>query len=659
MRRPPKGVLGGLAPLLGEGRHRAGTGMVSLRRAWVRWEPFLGDLPRLLNDTRASIPGLRRTVRRFAPHLRKQARLIAGGSAAMVAEIMFRLLEPWPLKLILDRVIQPDPQRAATGLGFLDRMEPGLLLVLSAVAVVLFTGVRALASYLSTLTFALAGNRVLTEVRGDLYRHLQRLSLSFHTRARRGDLLTRVTGDVGRLQEVLITAALPLTVNTVTLFGMLAVMLWVNVQLALIALAAFPVFLLTMLRLTRRIRAAARKQRRVEGELASTASESLGAIKVIQSYSLERRFEESFSSQNRRSLKDGVQAKRLSAGLERKTDLLVAITTGAVLLVGARLVLAGSITPGDLILFIAYLKSAFKPMRDLAKYTGRLAKAAASGERIIELLDTDPGIKDRPGAWDAPALGGEVRFERVSLAYDPEREVLRNLDLHVLPGQTIGVVGRSGAGKSSLVGLLLRLYDPDQGKVMIDGMDIRDLTLGSLRSHIGIVLQDSVLFATTIRENIAYGAEQATDAEIEEAARLANAHDFIARFPEGYDTVVGEQGATLSGGERQRIAIARAAIRRPPIIVLDEPTNGLDGENEGVVIEALRRLSDGKTTFHIAHDLHTVQDADRIIYLKEGEVLESGTHEQLLRQGGRYAAMYAVQSRSRVASEAGAHAGGG
>lgn len=615
------------------------------RRGGPRLDSRAGRQPP--GSLRESVPGLLATMRYLRPYMAGHWMLLLAGSTTLLAEILLRLLEPWPLKFIFDRVIVPGPSQRPTGVAFADRMDPTLLLVLSAAALVAFIGLRALASYLSTVAFALAGNRVLTEVRADLYRHLQGLSLSFHTRARTGDLLTRVTGDVGRLQEVAVTAALPLTVNVTTLLGMVAVMLWMNWQLTLIALSAFPLFFLTMQRLTRRIRTVAQHQRRTEGALASLAAESLGAIEVVQAYSLEKRFEEAFTSQNKRNLKDGVKAKRLAAGLERKTDLLIALATGAALLFGARFVLRGALTPGDLIVFITYLKNAFKPMRDMAKHAGRLAQASASGERILDVLETVPDIQDADRAMKAPAFAGEIRFEHVTLAYSGRPEVLIDLNLRIRPGQTVALVGESGAGKSTIAGLLLRLYDPDQGRVLIDGTDIRELTLDSVRGQIGIVLQDSVLFATTIRENIGYGAPAATDRDVEAAARVANAHNFITALPDGYDTVVGERGVTLSGGERQRIAIARAAIRRAPIIILDEPTRGLDPENEWEVLEALRRLAAARTTLHVAHALHTVQDADLILYLEGGRVAETGTHEQLMGARGRYWSMYSSQGRSR------------
>ncbi|MGH8874311.1 MAG: ABC transporter ATP-binding protein [Acidimicrobiia bacterium] len=601
---------------------------------------------RLAPPARALV-GLARLGRRFRPHFAGQWKLLAAGMAAMVGEVMLRILEPWPLKFIFDRVLQTDPDQAATGVAVADRLDPLLLLLLSAAAVVVLTGLRALSSYLATVSFALAGNRVLTRVRSDVYRHLQRLSLSFHHRAQTGDLITRVTGDVGRLQEVAVTAALPLTVNALTLVGMLAVMLWVNWQLTLVALAALPLFSVTMARLSGRIRTVARKQRQIEGALASVAAESLGAIQVVQAYSLEGTFDEVFDAHNRSSLKDGVKGKRLAAALERKTDLFVALGTGLVLYFGARLVLSGALTPGDLIVFVTYLKNAFKPMRDMAKYTGRLAKAVASGERILELLDTESDVRDRPGARPAPRFAGEIRLEGVDLSYQQGHPVLREVDFRVAPGETVALVGPSGAGKSTIVGLLLRLYDPDRGRVLVDGFDLRDLTLSSLRSQIAIVLQESVLFRATIRENIAYGSPDAGDDDVVRAAVLANAHDFIEALPDGYQTLVGERGVTLSGGERQRIAIARAAIRDARIVLLDEPTTGLDQQNQDEVLQALLRLGEGRTAIHIAHDLTAVEDSDRIIYLDGGAIIQEGTHEELLGRGGHYATIHAFQRRMR------------
>ncbi len=590
---------------------------------------------------------LRAILVRFRPEIRAQRALIVSSGAALVLESLLRLLEPWPLKFVIDQVIVDTPSGGSSGIAAVDRLDSGTLLVACAIAVVAIAGLRAVVAYLSTVGLALAGNRVLTKVRGDLYRHLQRLSLSYHSKARRGDLITRVTGDIGRLQEVTVTAAMPLLANTLTLVGMVGVMAWINWQLALLALAVFPLFALSLGRRVGRIHGVSRETRRLEGAMATSAAESMGAIKVVQTLSLEDTLDRRFSRENSASLKQGVQTKRLSAGLERKVDVLVSIGTALVLWHGARLVQQGAITPGDLVLFLLYLKAAFKPMRDLAKYTGRLASAAAAGERVLEVLDTEPDIRDRPGAITAPPFEGSVRFEDVSLAFDDGEPVLSGVDLEIEPGRQVALVGPSGAGKSTLVSLLSRLYDPDRGRVMIDGRDVRDYTLESLRTQIAVVLQESVLFGVSVRENIAFGAVGVSDEQIESAARIANAHEFIERLPKGYDTVVGERGETLSGGERQRIAIARAAVRRAPIVILDEPATGLDSENERAVSEALRRLAEGRTTLTIAHDLRSVEHADLIVYLDRGCVIEQGTHAELMARRGRYAAVHLLQSAER------------
>ncbi|HXG85628.1 MAG TPA: ABC transporter ATP-binding protein, partial [Pyrinomonadaceae bacterium] len=371
----------------------------------------------------------------------------------------------------------------------------------------------------------------------------------------------------------------------------------------------------------------------------------------VQALSLEETFAGAFSSQNKKSPKEGVKGSRLSASLERAVDVLIAVATALVLWYGAQLVLRGEMTAGDLLVFLAYLKNAFKPVQDFAKYTGRIAKATAAGERIIELFKQTPDVKDLPGAVTAPALRGAVRFESVNFSYESGRLMLKDVDLDVKPGERVAIVGPSGNGKSTLVNLILRLYDPESGRILIDGRDIREYTLDSLRTQIGIVLQDSVLFAASVRDNIAYGAADATPEEIEAAARMANAHDFIEQMPEGYDTILGERGATLSAGQRQRIAIARAAVRRAAILILDEPTTGLDGENERLVMQALDRLATGKTTFLISHALRHALTSDIIIYVENGRIVERGTHTELMQKSGHYAALYKLQENAHTSHD--------
>jgi ATP-binding cassette, subfamily B, bacterial len=600
---------------------------------------------------RESLPGMARVVRRFWPYVRRQRGLLAGSFVMLFAGVGLRLLEPWPLKLVFDHVFDAAARGRPAAFPLLGALDPAALLLVAALAVVALTAARALTDYAYTVGFALASNRALNEVREDLYRHLQRLSLSFHTRAKSGDLIVRVVGDVGMLKDATVTAALPLLANLLALAGMVGVMVWLEWRLAAVVLLTAPLFWLCTVRIGRRIREVARAQRQREGAMASTAAEALGAIKVVQALGLEATFAGTFTREGRHNLTEGVKASRLTARLERTVDVLIAAATALVLWYGARLVLGGALTPGDLLVFLAYLKTAFRPVRDLAKYTGRLAKATAAGERVLDLLDRQPEVRDLPGAVEAPPLRGRVGFEGVTFAYEPGEPVLRGLDFVAEPGRHVAVVGPSGVGKSTLASLLLRLYDPTAGRVLFDGRDVREYTLASLRRQASVVLQDNVLFATSVRENIACAAPGVDGAEVEAAARLANAHDFITALPQGYDTVLGERGVTLSHGQRQRIAIARAVVRRAPLLVLDEPTTGLDEENQRAVAEALGRLAAGRTTFLITHDLQLAARADLILYLEGGAVRERGTHAELLRAGGRYAALYRLQNGAAPAED--------
>ncbi len=609
----------------------------------MRDKPALKKRKRPKN-LQAALPSMQRIVQRFWPQIRKQGWLLTLSAIGLLVEIFARLLEPWPLKYIFDNIILPDASFNTTDVPLIGDASPIVLLTILTLAIVAATALRAAAAYLSLVGMTVAASRILTEIRANLYAHIQRLSLSFHDRAKSGDLIARITSDTDRLRDVTVTAALPLAVNTFTLFGMVGVMFWLNAELALIGLAVFPLFLLSTLKLTKQIHSVARQQRKREGAIASTAAEALGAIKVVQALSLEGMLEAMFSSENEKSLEEGVKTQQLAARLQRTIELLVAIATALVLWRGVQLVMQRAVTPGDLLVFITYLKTAFKPTKQLAKHTAQLAKATASGERIIDLLDTAPDIRDTRGAIESPSFRGAVRFKNVSFAYEPDKIILNNLDFEAQPSQRVALVGPSGGGKSTLVSLLLRLYDPIEGQILIDGHDLREYKLESLRRQVSIVLQESVLFAASVRDNIAYGSLGATDREIERAARLANAHEFIMALPEGYDTILGERGATLSGGQRQRIAIARAAVRQAPIVILDEPTVGLDNENEHTVIEALGRLTQNSTTFLITHDLRAATSANQILYIERGEILECGTHAELMNLGKRYATLYQLQA---------------
>jgi ATP-binding cassette subfamily B protein len=595
--------------------------------------------PRTLAENWA---GFGRMRGRFAPVLRSQRLVFVGGILAVLAEATCRALEPWPIKLVFDRVLGGHRRARFDWMAF-DGMSASTLLLVAALAVVVISALRAVASYSSMVAFVRGGNRVLTEVRAEVYRHLQRLSLTFHARARSGDLVLRVLSDVNLIKDVLVTALLPMLANFLVLVCMFAVMFWLNAGLALAALATLPLFGFWTARLGRRIRHAAHEQRKREAALATGAAETVGAITVVQALGLEGLLTDQFGRRNEESQRLDLRGGKLTAALARVIGFLVAIASAVVLWYGATLVQRGDLTPGELLVFMMYLKYAFRPVQEFAKYTGRLAKAGAAAERVLDLLDQEPDVRDLPGAEPAPPFHGTVRFEGVGFAYEPGRPVLEKIDFEVEAGRRIAIVGRSGAGKSTLVRLLLRLCDVTEGRILIDGRDVRTFTLASVRGQIAVVLQEAVLFAASARDNIAYGRLGATDKDVEAAACLANADDFIRALPQGYDTVLGERGLTLSGGQRQRIAIARAAIRRAPILVLDEPGTGLDGENERAVLQALDRLAEGRTTFIITHDLRLASRADEVLLLEDGRLLERGSHAELLRRSGRYAFLFHKQ----------------
>jgi ATP-binding cassette, subfamily B, bacterial len=593
------------------------------------------------------LPSLARLLRAFRAEIRPQRGLIVFSFAAMLFSIGARLLEPWPLKFILDWVVVPASGGQAVTAGDIPALvsaEPALALVLLVVALVVVVTGRALAAYLATVTMALAATRSVTRIRARLFAHIQELSLAFHHKARSGDLVNRFTYDVERLREVAVTAALPLAVSVVTIVAMLGVMFAFQWQLALIALAVLPLSHLATLRMGTRIQKISREQRERDGAVAAAAAETIGAIKQVQALSLSRLFNQAFAKQNKRSLKQGAKAQRLAARLETKVEVLLAIATALVLWRGSFLVMEGSLSVGMLLVFVMYLNHIFRPVRQMAKYLAKVSRATASGERVLEILDTMPDIRDRPGAVAVQGVKGSIEFHDVCFAYGKGQSALDSVSLRIAAGERVALVGPSGGGKSTILGLILRLYDPDCGRVSIDGRDLRELKVESLRQQISVILQDSILFAVSMRDNIAYGALDANGISVEEAARLANADGFIRALPDDYDTVPGERGVMLSGGQRQRIAVARAMIRQAPILLLDEPTTGLDNVNRAEVHDALEACMRGKTTVLATHDLLAAQSFDRIYLVDQGRIVACGAHDELMRNSSYYRELYERQT---------------
>ncbi|MBN6065644.1 ABC transporter ATP-binding protein [Aggregatibacter actinomycetemcomitans] len=593
---------------------------------------------------------------RLKDYIRPERMLVSAALAALLLTTAMRLLKPLPLAFVVDYVLTPEITKTPPKQdGIIDTLLTSLntthLLWGCAAAVIVIALLTAATGYFSTVSLALAGSRVLSRVRNDLFAHLQRLSLRFHTQARTGDLTMRLINDIGMLREAVITALMPMLANILILLGMFGMMLYLNWQLTSVALLAIPLMWFSTTRASRKIHEVSRAQRKREGSLASKAAEYIASIRTVQSLSLEDETIRSFAGDDAASRQQNVQSKRLSAGLERRVDVIVAFITALVLLNGAHSVLNGGMSTGDLIIFMSYLNNSFRPVREYAKYAGRLSKALAAGERVVNLLDEEPEIKDKPNALVLAKPLGKIQFDHVDFAYEStdgkSHPVLNEMNFTITPGEKVAIIGPSGAGKSTITSLLLRLYEAQSGEVRIDDVNIQGYTIASLRSQIAIVPQDNLLFGLTVRENIALGAindpEQVTDNNIIEAAKLANAHDFISALPQGYDTVLSERGGSLSGGQRQRIAIARAAMNKSAVLILDEPTVGLDQENESYVIAALENLMQGRTTLMITHDLALAARTDRIIFVNNGIVEEQGNHEQLLAKGGNYANWWKMQ----------------
>jgi ABC-type multidrug transport system fused ATPase/permease subunit len=565
---------------------------------------------------------------------------------AMIVQTVMSVAGPWPLKIVLDNVVGSHKlppwldHLLAPLLGGSSKMQ---IAIAAAIAAIIIAVLGALGSYIANYYTTSVGQWVANDLRLRTYHHLQQLSLTYYDQHQTGALLSTITADVQTIQAFASGSTLDIAIDMLTIVGMLFIMFYLNWDFTLIAVAVTPFLLLFVSRFKKAVKKATHEVRRQQSNIVSVVEQGLESMRVTKAFGRQDLAQEELGSASRATVDAALKARRIKALLSPIVAVTVSLCVAVVLWRGSALIIAGTMTAGALTVFLAYLTKFFKPVQDLATMTNSIAQTAVGVERVQAILDADAITPERPDAREPAQLKGDIVFDQVAFAYNAESPVLRQVSFHIQPGQMVGVVGPTGGGKSTIVSLIPRFYDPTAGSIHIDGVDIRDYKLQGLRNNIGYVLQETVLFQGTVRENIAYGRAGATEEEIMNAAKLADVDEFVSRMPHGYDSIVGERGDTLSGGQRQRIGIARAIIRNNPILILDEPTAALDTESESMVVQALERLMKGRTVITIAHRLSTIRNSDLIIVLKDGVVAEQGTHDQLMKLNGAYAELYHVQ----------------
>ena len=595
---------------------------------------------------------LRLIGRYFRKDVRKRRAALAGGAFFGFVYAVTRVAEPWPLKVVFDQILFGKPARGLIATLFTPfGSSPYAMLAAVGLALGLIGIVRAIAYYYEDFLLSRAAQQIVYAIRTRLYAHLHRLPLSFHQERKTGDMLVRLSSDIILLRDVLVDAIVSLGTGVLLVLMMVVVMALVDPVLTGVALLVMPVIFALSFFYGRRIRVNSQQQRKREGQVAAAMHEAISAMAVVQLHGAAEREQERFHEINRRSLKQGVASTRLEAQMYRSVELTLAAGLAVMLSFGTIRTLRGALTPGELIVFISYLRGAYRPLRRASKTVQRAAKALASAERVVEVLEVTPALRDAPDAQPAPALRGEIGFDHVDFEYHPGEQVLHDVTFTIAPGRHVAVVGPSGSGKSTLLSLVPRLFDASSGRVTVDGLDVADLTLDSLRSQVTLVLQESVLFGLTIADNIRYGCPDASDDEVEAAAHAARVHDAIVSFPDGYDTVLTERGQTLSGGQRQRIALARALVRQTPLLLLDEPTTGVDAATQTEIVSVLRNeLLQHNTTVVIAtHDPRLIQAADEVVMLEDGRIAQRGPYDELMRTSQAFHQLVAPVRASRGA----------
>ncbi|MGN6531646.1 MAG: ABC transporter ATP-binding protein [Ginsengibacter sp.] len=564
---------------------------------------------------------------------------------AMLLEALIGLATPWPLKIIIDNVAAHHP--LPHWLNWLNLIFPKenikQMAAVAAISFVAITAFGSFADFLDNYYNEKVAQFVANDLRRKIYHHLQHLCLSYYDTHQTGKLLSTLTTDVSTIQDFASSTLLNILVDAITIVGMIGIMFYLDSDFTLVALSVAPFLLFFVARFKKAMKKATREVRKDQSNMLVILQQGLESIRAVNAFGREDFEDAKLQKVSQETVFAALKARKVKSVVSPFVAVTVSLCTAFVLWRGADLILKGAMSVGALTVFLWYMNKFFSPVQNLAKMTSSIAQVTVALERIQAILNTDTIIAEKPNAINPDKFSGKIVFEHVSFAYNPEFPVINDFNLTINPGERIGICGPTGSGKSTIVSLIARFYDPTNGQVLIDDADITDFTLDGLRSQIGFVLQDTILFYGSIRENIAYGRPEATDEEIIEAAKLANAHEFIEKLPHGYDTLVGERGITLSGGQRQRIGIARAVVRNSPILILDEPTASLDTESEKIVIEALEKLMQGRTVITIAHRLSTIRDADKIVVMDHGLIAEEGTHEELMKKGRMYADLYNVQ----------------
>jgi ATP-binding cassette subfamily B protein/subfamily B ATP-binding cassette protein MsbA len=563
----------------------------------------------------------------LGPFLRPQWPALAGAGGSTVVLALTELAKPWPLAIVIDHIV-----RGREG-SFALHSQDLRLLALVVGLILAIALAEALAQYLADRWLLSAGERITHTLRVAVYTHLHRLSLGFHQRRQKGDLVARVTADVNAVGDLFAQSLGTIAQDILLLLGMAAVTVTIDPVLALVSFVAAPALGILSFSYRRRVRHQSRIQRAQEGEIASLANEALSAMAVVKAHGSEHFERERVHARSAERMRVGLSVSRLQARFDGIIGVVNAAAMALVIVVGVQRIAAGALSAGELIVFAQYVRRLNSPLREMAREGTKLARTMARADRVAEILSADELLDERPGAHHGPAATGDIELEHVTFGYDPKRPVLDDVSLRVPAGSCVAVVGESGAGKSTIGALVARFYDPIAGRLLIDGRDARDCSLAWLRAQVGMVLQDTVLFSGTVAENIAYGTG-AGMTEIMAAARVAAADEFIRALPDGYDTELSPQGAGLSGGQRQRIGIARTLVRDPRILVLDEPTTGLDADSEAEVVAGLRALMRSRTTLLITHSMELARTADEVVVLEHGRIVAQGPPEVVLSRGG-------------------------